>query len=240
MGNMAAEAALIEIAQAFIPVLKERAQQAERDRCMPKDTDADFREAGFYRALQPARYGGLELDYGAQTMFARELGRACASSAWVGGILACHGWMAGMLPDEAQAEIWGDNADVAVSTSFLPIGVKVERKGDILNISGRWRFSSGVDHCRWAIVLVIVPPENGEGPPDPVFAMIDLNDCVIEATWNSAGLAGTGSNDIVVASADIPPHRMMRVMGLRGEETAGSKANEQLSLSPTVVCGVSV
>ena len=226
MGNMAVEAALIEKAQAFIPILKERAQQAERDRCMPKGTDADFREAGFYRALQPARYGGLELDYGAQTMFARELGRACASRAWVGGILACHGWMAGMLPDEAQAEIWSDNADVAVSTSFLPIDVKVEHKGDILNISGRWRFSSGVDHCRWAIVLVIVPPENGEGPPDPVFAMIDLNECLIEATWNSAGLAGTGSNDIVVASANIPPHRMMRVMSLRGEETAGSKAND--------------
>lgn len=59
MGNMTVEAALIEKAQAFIPVLKERAQQAERDRCMPKDTDEDFREAGFYRALQPARYGEL-------------------------------------------------------------------------------------------------------------------------------------------------------------------------------------
>ncbi len=224
--NVTNEATLIEKAQALIPVLKERAQKAERDRCMPKETDFDFREAGFYRALQPARYGGLELDYGAQTMFARELGKACASSAWVGGILACHGWMAGMLPDEAQAEIWGDNPDVSVSTSFLPIGVKVERKGDILNVSGRWRFSSGVDHCRWAIVLVIVPPENGEGPPDPVFALIDLDDCLVEDTWNSAGLAGTGSNDIVVTDAEITPHRMMRVMDLRGEETDGSRAND--------------
>ncbi len=224
--NVTDEATLIKKAQALIPVLKERAQKAERDRCMPKETDADFREAGFYRALQPARYGGLELDYGAQTMFARELGRACASSAWVGGILACHGWMAGMLPDEAQAEIWDKGPDVSVSTSFLPIGVQVESKGDILHISGRWRFSSGVDHCRWAIVLIIVPPENGEGPPDPVFVLLDLNDCLVEATWNSAGLAGTGSNDIVVNSAEVPPHRIMRVMDLRGEETAGSRAND--------------
>tara|TARA_Y100001936_G_C16094045_1_gene689892 strand:+ start:14678 stop:15445 length:768 start_codon:yes stop_codon:yes gene_type:complete len=220
------ESALIESARAMIPVLKERALQAERDRCIPKETDAEFREAGFYRALQPARHGGLQLDYGAQTMFAREVGKACASSAWVGGILACHGWMAGMLPDEAQADIWGENPDVAVSTSFLPIGVKAERNGDKLQIAGRWRFSSGVDHCRWAIVLVIVPPENGEGPPDPVFALIDLNECLIEETWDSAGLAGTGSNDIVVAGAEIPPYRMMRVMELRGEETAGSEAND--------------
>lgn len=223
--NLSLEAALIEKAKNLIPVLKERAERAERDRCMPKDTDQEFREAGFYRALQPARYGGLELDYGVQTMFARELGRACASSAWVGGILACHGWMAGMLPDEAQAEIWGEDSDVAISTSFLPIGVKVEQQGEGLNISGRWRFSSGVDHCSWAIVLAIVPPKNGEGPPDPVFVLVNLDECLVETTWNSVGLSGTGSNDIVVDDVYVPPYRMMRVLELRGQETSGSKAN---------------
>ena len=220
------EAVLVERARAMIPVLRERAMQAESERRLPTETDAAFREAGFYRALQPARYGGLQLDYGAQTAFARELGRACASSAWVGGILACHGWMAGMLPDEAQAEIWGDDPDVAIATSFLPVGVKVERKGDGLRVAGRWRFSSGVDHCAWAIVLVIVPPASGEGPPDPVFALVDLDECKVEDAWNSAGLAGTGSNDIVADGVQIPPHRMMRAMELRGEATAGSIAND--------------
>jgi len=200
--------------------------QAERDRRLPAETDAAFRKAGFYRALQPARYGGLELDYGAQTAFARELGRGCASSAWVGGILACHGWMAGMLPDEAQAEIWGGDPDVAIATSFLPVGVKAERAGDGLRITGRWRFSSGVDHCTWAIVLVIVPPEGGDGPPDPVFALVSLSDCRVEDAWNSAGLAGTGSNDIVAEDILIPPHRMMRAMALRGEATAGSVTHD--------------
>jgi len=47
----------------------------------------------------------MELDYGAQTAFARELGRGCASSGWVAGILACHGWIGGMFPDEAQGEM---------------------------------------------------------------------------------------------------------------------------------------
>jgi alkylation response protein AidB-like acyl-CoA dehydrogenase len=134
--------------------------------------------------------------------------------------------MAGMLPDEAQAEIWGDNPDVAISTSFLPVGVKAERKGDRVRVAGRWRFSSGVDHCAWAIVLVIVPPASGEGPPDPVFALINLSDCKVEDTWHSTGLAGTGSNDIVADGVDIPPHRMMRAMAVRGEETAGSLAHD--------------
>jgi len=133
----AAEAALVDRARDLVPVLRERAMQTERERRLPAETDAAFREAGFYRALQPARYGGLELDYGAQTAFARELGRACASSAWVGCILACHCWIAGMFPDDAQAEIWGADPDVAIATSFLPVGVTVDRKGEGLRISGR-------------------------------------------------------------------------------------------------------
>ena len=218
----ALEAQLVDRARDLGPVLVGRARQAELDRRVSKETDRDFREAGFYRALQPARYGGMELDYGAQTAFARELGRSCASSAWVGGILACHGWMAGMFPDQAQGEIWGDDADVAVATSFLPVGVSAEREGDDLHISGRWRFSSGVDHCGWAVLMVPVPAEGGNGPPDPVFAIVDLAHCKVEDAWNSAGLSASGSNDIVVERAVIPPHRMMRVRDLRGEATPGS------------------
>jgi alkylation response protein AidB-like acyl-CoA dehydrogenase len=231
LSNKAAmEAALVERAREMVPVLRERAVQAERERRLPAETDAAFRDAGFYRALQPARYGGLELEYGAQTAFARELGRGCASSAWVGGILASHGWMIGMFPDEAQVEIWGADPDVAIATSFLPVGVVVERRGTAgregLRIGGRWRFSSGVDWCRWAILLVPVPPPGGEGAPDPVFAIVDLNDCRVEDTWNSAGLNGTGSNDIVVDGIDIPPHRMMYVTALRGDATPGAEAND--------------
>ncbi len=221
----ALEEQLVDRARDLGPVLIKRARQAELDRRISTDTDRDFREAGFYRVLQPARYGGMELDYGAQTAFARELGRACASSGWVGGIIACHSWMAGMFPDEAQAEIWGDDADIALATSFLPVGVSVERNGAELNISGRWRFSSGVDLCGWAILLVFVPAEGGNGPPDPVFALVDLAECRVENAWNSAGLAATGSNDIVVESAVIPPHRMMRVLELRGDTTPGSDAH---------------
>jgi len=222
----ALEAQLVDRARDLGPVLAERARQAELDRRVSRETDRDFREAGFYRALQPARYGGMELDYGAQTAFARELGRSCASSAWVGGIIACHGWVAGMFPDSAQAEIWGDDADVAVATSFLPVGVTAERNGRDLHISGRWRFSIGVDLCGWAILLVMLPAAGGNGPPDPVFAMVDLADCKVEDAWNSAGLSASGSNDIVVEGAVIPPHRAIRVRDLRGDATPGSEAHD--------------
>lgn len=222
--HAAIERCLIARARELAPVLGERATAAERLRRLPDETHTAFLEAGFYRTLQPARFGGMELDYGIQTLIARELGKGCASSAWVCAILACHAWVAGMYPIEAQEEIWADDPDVLVSTSFLPAGISAERRGGGLRLSGRWRFSSGVDHCGWAILLVPLPPEGG-GPPDPLFALVNLADCRIEATWNSVGLSATGSNDIVVEGVDVPAHRIVRVVDLRGEETPGSKAH---------------
>ncbi len=49
------EAVLVARAREMVPALRDRAMQAERDRRLPAETDAAFREAGFYRALQPAR-----------------------------------------------------------------------------------------------------------------------------------------------------------------------------------------
>ena len=220
----AQEAALILKAAALVPFLKERANETEKNRRLLDETHEKFMEAGFYRALQPKRYGGMELDFGSHTLFARELGKGCASSAWVAVILACHGWMGGMMPDECQAEIWADDPTTAVATSFLAAGTKAERKGDELLVSGRWRFSSGVDFCKWALLILPEPQEGGNGPPDVYFVMVDLADCTVEDTWHSNGLTGSGSNDILVENVLVPKHRILDAKQTKGSDTPGSIA----------------
>ena len=56
--------------------------------------------------FQPARYGGLETRYGLHTMLAAEVARGCASSGWALSITACHSWIFGMFPRQAQDEFW--------------------------------------------------------------------------------------------------------------------------------------
>ncbi len=215
---------LIKKAASLVPFLKEHAQNTETKRRLLDETHELFLEAGFYRALQPKRYGGMELDFGAHTLFSRELGKGCASSAWVAVILACHGWMGGMMPDDCQAEIWADDPKTLVATSFLATDTKVERRGEELLVSGRWRFSSGVNFCKWALLILPIPKEDGEGPPDVYFVMVDLADCIVEDTWHSNGLTGSGSNDILVDQVLVPKHRMLDTKVTRGFETPGSVA----------------
>jgi alkylation response protein AidB-like acyl-CoA dehydrogenase len=219
----AAEAELIAKARALAPLLRERAAEAERLRRLPDPTQAAFREAGFYRILQPARYGGLEARYGLQTMLGAEAARGCASSGWALSITASHSWILGMFPREAQDEFWNPDPQRTLASSFLAVAPSLTPQSGGIRLSGRWRFSSNVDHCDGIILLVMVP--GAGGPPRQTFAFLHRAQYQIEDTWNVVGLAATGSNDVVVRDAVVPEHRLLDVMSTREGRPPGAQAN---------------
>jgi alkylation response protein AidB-like acyl-CoA dehydrogenase len=218
----AAEAALIAKARALAPVLRERAAQAERLRRLPDETHAEFRAAGFYRVLQPSRYGGLEGRYGLHTMLGAEAARGCASSGWALSITACHSWIFGMFPREAQDEFWEPDPERTVASSFLAVQPSAVPADGGIRLHGRWRFSSNVDHCHGAILIAMVPGASG---PRQHFAFLHRDQYEIEDTWNVVGLAATGSNDVVVKDAFVPAHRLLDVMTTREGRSPGAQAN---------------
>src|SRR5262245_13373684 len=101
-----ASAVVLERARALVPVLAARAAATEADRRVPDETIADYHRAGLFRVLQPAAYGGLELDFGTFAMITRELARGCGSSAWVYVVVGELFWVLATFPEEAQQEIW--------------------------------------------------------------------------------------------------------------------------------------
>ncbi len=219
----AAEAELIAKARALAPVLRERASEAERLRRLPDATQAAFRAAGFYRILQPARYGGLEARYGLQTMLGAEAARGCASSGWCLSITAAHSWIFGMFPRQAQDEFWSPDPQRTLASSFLAVSPSLTPQSGGIRLSGRWRFSSNVNHCDGIILLVMLP--GAGGPPRQTFAFLHRAQYEIEDTWNVVGLAATGSNDVVVRDAVVPEHRLLDVMSTREGRTPGAEAN---------------
>ena len=69
-------------ARDMVPLLREQARQTELDRRVSPQTTDMFREAGFFKLMQPARFGGYEYGFTAFIEVISELGRGCASSAW--------------------------------------------------------------------------------------------------------------------------------------------------------------
>ena len=96
--------ALIRRAAGFVPVLRERAPQAEVLRCVPQETIDDLCRADLLRAPLPERFGGCGLDFDVILSVAAELGRGCGSTAWCYGVWASANWVVGMYPAQAQEE----------------------------------------------------------------------------------------------------------------------------------------
>ncbi len=221
----AARADMLAKARALVPKLGERARATETLRRIPDETVRDFREAGFYRALQPARYGGPELNYGIQVELAAELARGCASSGWDACVTACHAWLIAMYPPEVQDEVWGEDPEAMIGTSFLPLEHEVLLEAGGVRLSGRWGFSSGIDHCDWVVLIFSAEGKGVDHGPDQLFALAPLAECAVEDRWHATGLSGTGSNDIVVKDLFIPEHRLLANKQLQGQPTPGSAHN---------------
>ena len=88
------------------PVFRERAPQTRKERKVPQASIDALQDIGFFLALQPKRYGGLEMR--PQEFFKMQIAiaEACMSTAWASGIIAVHALQLAMMDDRAQQAVW--------------------------------------------------------------------------------------------------------------------------------------
>jgi 3-hydroxy-9,10-secoandrosta-1,3,5(10)-triene-9,17-dione monooxygenase len=219
---------LVGRAEALLPRLRERAAHAEELRRLPDETVEDFRQAGFFRLFQPARYGGYELDYGpAQLALGGQLGRACGSSAWVQCVVACHAWLLGMFPRAAQDAVWGSDPEALLSTG-ISMRTGVGRPVDSgYQVDGHWEFSSGVDAVQWVMLMVPIETAGSPGgPPRLRFCILPRGDCEIVDNWYASGLRGTGSKDVAVKGVFVPEEHTLPIELTMTGQTPGGAIND--------------
>jgi 3-hydroxy-9,10-secoandrosta-1,3,5(10)-triene-9,17-dione monooxygenase len=214
--------AYLDRVRSVIPGLRERAAVCEELRRLPDETFKEFQEGGLMRVVQPKRWGGFELDPLTLYQAAAETAAACPSSAWFLAVVGVHNWQLGLFPDQAQEDVWGDDTSALISSSYAPTG-SVERVDGGFRLSGRWSFSSGCDHCQWVFLGGIAP---SDGPaPDVRTYLLPRSDYEIVDNWHVAGLAGTGSKDIVVHGAFVPEHRTHRFIDAYNFQSPGQAVN---------------
>ncbi|GGR41152.1 3-hydroxy-9,10-secoandrosta-1,3,5(10)-triene-9,17-dione monooxygenase [Nocardioides luteus] len=188
--------------QDLLPTIRERAEETERLRVVPESSVKELEEVGFFRLLQPARFGGLEADPVDFYTCVRDIASACGSTGWVSSVLGVHPWQIALFDDEAQQAVWGEDTDTRVSSSYAPMGKAVITEGGF-TLSGRWSFSSGCAHATWVLLGGLVFNEEGQVVDFRTF-LVPRERYEIVDVWNVVGLAGTGSNDIVVEEVFIP------------------------------------
>ena len=229
-------ARLVEAARELIPVLRERAPEAERIRRIPDETIEDLRAVGLWRILRPERFGGIETDFGAMLDVAIELGRGCASTSWVYINLVAHNWMLLYWPREAAEDIWGENPEALIgSTLVFPAGNLAPAEGGY-RLSGRWPYASGVDSSDW-MMLGAIGPGPAKEAAGPRIVLVRCADIEVIDTWHVSGLVGTGSKDVACANVFVPFHWALNPVSSREGYTPGTEGMSdayKLPLMPVV------
>ena len=108
-------------AREMIPQIGARAREARLARRVPEQTISEMEEAGFFRILQPVRWGGYEMKPQVFYDVLIALAEADMSVGWVYGVLGVHPWLMGLMDDRAVREVWGSDNRVRLCSSLMPV-----------------------------------------------------------------------------------------------------------------------
>ena len=215
----------IERARALIPFLREHAHLNDKATKLVPEVVNALHESGMFRTIQPKAWGGMELDFVAYFDIPEMLGRGDASAAWVVANLGSHNRGLTAWPHEVQTEIWGGNRDTLVASGVAYMQGNAVRVSGGLKLSGKWGFSSGVDHSTWEQLACMVKDESGR-PIDWVMCQVRLTDCTVIDDWQTLGMRGSGSRTVTCKDVFVPDYRAVSFHVARpGHSFPGLKAH---------------
>jgi 3-hydroxy-9,10-secoandrosta-1,3,5(10)-triene-9,17-dione monooxygenase len=200
---------MIARAKALRPTVRAEAEEAERRGYYSKTLHEEFTKAGFYRCLQPRRFGGYE--FSIRTFFKSmvEIASGDPGIGWCLTLACGHALQIGTnFTEAAQAKIFG--ADGHFIAPYSPSGPSPDAECVAVpggyRVKGKWRYASGVPYATHFMGLAPLKGSHPGGPtrkfvtvvvPRDQFEMLD--------DWHDMfGLKGSGSNSVVIRDAFIP------------------------------------
>jgi alkylation response protein AidB-like acyl-CoA dehydrogenase len=174
---------------------------------------------GLFRLLTPEAFGGLELHPTDAYRVWYAVARIDTAAGWNLQIAAAAGGFLAFLPQDAAAEVYADGPDVVAAGAFFPPGAATRVPGG-WRVTGRTPFASGSDRATWFMMPAVemdgdapkIDPATGQ--PAGMAFFVPRSEVRVITNWNTAGMRGTGSNDIAVDDVFVPDHRIAVVAPL--------------------------
>jgi len=190
--------------------LRDEQEATEKRGVHSPEMHEEFRKAGFYRCMQPRRYGGYEFDVTTYYRIAMELARGCPSTAWCLAIGGGHTLMLGSYFEEDAQEIgFGPDGEFSAPSVAAPQGTATPTE-DGWFIKGQWGYASGAPYSTHFMPSVMIPTEGKS--PLPGIALIPRSDWEMLDDWGAIlGMKGSGSNSIRVEGATVPRSHVVQI-----------------------------
>ena len=119
-------------------------------------------------------------------------------------------YWAARLPTEGVEEIYGGAANAPMAAAFHPPQQAVETEGGY-RITGRGPLASNIHDSPWLFLTALVmdgdAPKMVDGMPRALGLVVRTSEVEIVDTWDSLGMRGTDSNDVVLKGVFVPTSR---------------------------------
>ncbi|MGE5131344.1 MAG: hydroxylase [Gemmatimonadota bacterium] len=218
---------IIARAQALIPAVREQQDEAER---LGHHTDAlnsEFVSAGFYRILQPRRFGGYE--FGLPTFWQVMLAIAAGDpgTGWALTLGAHHALVVGAwFPEEGQRDIFGPAGDYRGPHRAPPTG-RAQRVDGGYRVSGTWDYCSGIAHATHFMGNAMPADASGQSRAESLVVVVPREQVTVLDDWGGGatlGMNSSGSNSVRVDDVFVPAHRTTGGNWTRHDEPAPGAA----------------
>ena len=204
-------------ADALLPLIEKRAEEAERIGHMTDDVVDALRKSGIYTMLFPKAVGGAELPPFDAMQIVERLSYAHASAGWCTVVNNMEGMtMAIYIEDPGIAEVFRNGADITIAGNGVPRGFARPVDGGYM-ISGHWAYGSAITHAEWIHTGCFVTDASGKemliqpnGQPKVVITHHPRSTIKLLGNWDVLGLRATGSFDYELAEGPelfVPGYR---------------------------------
>ncbi|POF86529.1 hypothetical protein [Pseudomonas putida] len=192
----------------YLPMWRDRAAVAEKKRRLSRDTFNDLFTEGWLDLLSPRAPFTSTGNWPILVENARTAARACPSTGWMLALVGGHSSIARRLSSACINQLYHDgprqlfaSASTSVDSllSFEPEGVRVD---------GRWRFSSGIEDATWLMLNAPCPTHPGNADTPRFLVLIAVSEVETITSWDSCGMAATGSHDVLPRGLLVPHDRV--------------------------------
>ena len=187
--------------------LRERQEETEAAGRILDDVHEACVRAGFYRMLQPRRFGGCEFGLPTFAKVAIELSRGCPSTGWSVIFTAGHTHILAKYPEQAQSEVYGKQGEFR-APMVGGQNAMARKVDDGWLISGAWDYASGIDVATHFFATAPIRDSMDEEPTGIVLPLFDRDQYEVDHNWQMFGMQGSGSHRVVIKDQFVPDHRV--------------------------------
>lgn len=197
-----------------VVALREHAGEAEGAKKLHARQMEIIRARKWFKLFVPPQWGGLGLTLPQALRLEEALAWADGSTAWVVTLCAGAGWFVGFVDPVMRDELFAATESCLAGSGAAAGTAEAVDDGYLIN--GDWPYASGAEHATAFTANCLLtqagqPVRGPDGGQQTAAFVFSREEVVLRRTWNSIGLAATGSHGFAVHGCVVPARRRFQI-----------------------------